>query len=426
MTLLYDNNKIKVYDSNNNLKSSGSSLTFSTTTSDKTFHVSPETNIGAQEFFISLEGPASSDGGKPKDKIRGFGCNIELITPAGDPVNSAVQSGEGQNEFVYSYASPGVLTINLKAKVTPSALASQIKKQCHFTVGSIGSSTLTWNASNPGGVPTVNGEYLEATVTFTGLPSGNNNFGTKKAAIYYNDEKKDEEDYEVFFPYNAYNNPDGNTPNWYYYWSQIYENANVSYDANFSGGGNTPGMTDWKYSEQPDKNNIFIGKALPCAGRVYDEGDYYSGIDMFVAVIIHEEKHVSQIQRADALLPTSGQDSFRYGWSWNKAPHNHWQKGSDNKWGVANLDDDGNSIVDDAKTNPPFEPGNGDDISLEHSSYSDWPNSWTLPIPNYTSLNPIESEAINASDTAMDEDDYSEFDWGLPGKQHKTLNYWLN
>ncbi|MCI5151011.1 MAG: hypothetical protein D3916_16780 [Candidatus Electrothrix sp. MAN1_4] len=58
---------------------------------------------------------------------------IEMITPAGDPVNSPDNSGDGQNEFTYSSASPGVLTMNLKANVTPSGVAEKIKDQCLFT-----------------------------------------------------------------------------------------------------------------------------------------------------------------------------------------------------------------------------------------------------------------------------------------------------
>ena len=106
---------------------------------------------------------------------------VELITPAGDPVNAAVQSGDGQNEFTYSTASPGVLTMNLKAKVTPSGVANQIKDQCLFTVDAIAGSTLAWDTANPGGKPTASGDDLLATVTFTGLPANNSDFGAKKA-----------------------------------------------------------------------------------------------------------------------------------------------------------------------------------------------------------------------------------------------------
>jgi hypothetical protein len=72
---------------------------------------------------------------------------VEMITPAGDPTKTPTDSGDGQNEFTYSTASPGVLTMNLKAKVTPSGIANQIKDQCLFSVDAVTGSTLAWDAA---------------------------------------------------------------------------------------------------------------------------------------------------------------------------------------------------------------------------------------------------------------------------------------
>ena len=149
-----------------------------------------------------------------------------------------------------------------------------------------------------------------------------------------------------------------------------------------------------------------------------------SGIDMFIGTVIHENKHIQQIRNADSLLESSSRGCFRYGWSWNQSPHNHWGKGQDGKWGVALRDDDGNGIVDDATICPPFEPGHGDDTLLEHVSYDHWPSIWPLPVPMFPGIHPIECEAINATDGAINENDYSIQDWASPGKQHQTLNDW--
>ncbi len=112
---------------------------------------------------------------------------INLITPAGDPVAFPVDGGDGSgsvpdgaNEFTFSAVNSGVLTLKLKAHVTPSGIADQIKDQVHFTVDGIGASTLAWNTSNLGGKPTASGDNLLATVTFTGLPANNSDFGAKK------------------------------------------------------------------------------------------------------------------------------------------------------------------------------------------------------------------------------------------------------
>ena len=353
---------------------------------------------------------------------------IEMITPAGDPVNKAMQSGDGQNEFTYSTASPGILTMNLKARVTPSCVADLIKDQCRFTVHPIAGSTLVWDTANPGGKPTVSGDELLATVRFTGLPANNTAFGRKKAAIYFNASKKDEENYEVFFPRDEANNPGGSDPNWFYYWSQVYVNANVHYVA-AAGTGQTPAMTAWNYNLAASKTRIEIGDGHPAKYASYGVGEVTSGIDRYIMTVIHEEKHVAQIAAADALLPTSGADSFRFGWSWNQATHNHWAKGPDKQWGVAGTDDDGNGIVDDAAIAPPFEPGNGDDGCLNRiyaNGYNNWPSLWLLPGGIYGSprISPIEGEAVKAADDAMNENDYAPQDWGDPGKNHKTVNKW--
>ena len=46
------------------------------------------------------------------------------------------------------------------------------------------------------------------------------------------------------------------------------------------------------------------------------------------------------------------------------------------------MDDDGNLVIDDAAPIPPFEPGNGDDVSLDHPLFPHWPIAWPLPNPN--------------------------------------------
>jgi hypothetical protein len=368
---------------------------------------------------------SATDSNGCSDSISVTVLKIDMITPAGDPVNAAVQSGDGQNEFTYSTASPGVLTMNLKARVTPSGMASQIKDQCLFTVDTIAGSTLTWDAANPGGKPTASGDDLLATVTFTGLPANNTALGSKKAAIHFNASKQDEENCEVFFPRDVANHPGGVAadPNWFYYWGQVYVNANVQYLA-AAGVGRTPAMTAWTYSAVPSKTLIEIGSGHPAKYKSYGIGEEASGIDRYIMTVIHEEKHVAQIAAADALLPTSGADSFRFGWSWNQATHNHWTKGPDGQWGVAGVDDDGNSTVDDAAVVPPFEPGNGDDISLDHATWPWWPNTWTLPGGVYATIHPIEGEAVKAADDAMNENDYAPQDWADPGKNHKTVNKW--
>ena len=144
---------------------------------------------------------------------------IEFITPDGDPVLSPVDSGDGQNEFTFSGANPGILKMDLKAKVIPASAASAITG-CQFNVGDIGSSVKNWAVNNPNGKATVSGGYLTATVTFTGLPEHNSDFGKKTATVSWNGVICDTNDYEVFSPRDS-RNKDASMPNWFYYWRVI-------------------------------------------------------------------------------------------------------------------------------------------------------------------------------------------------------------
>jgi hypothetical protein len=224
------------------------------------------------------------------DNIQVSIIKIDMITPAGDPVGAPSDSGDGQNEFTYSPASPGVLTMNLKARVTPSGIADQIKDQVLFTVDGIGASTLAWDAANPGGKPTASGDDLLATVTFTGLPANNSDFGAKKAAVYFSGNKQDEESYEVFYTKTASNHPsDSSTadwPNWMYYWSQTVvplgsPTPAYKYGTASGYGSFTPGTTEiWLGSNNGGSYNAPYGLNNPL-----------TGIDNFAWVVIHESQH---------------------------------------------------------------------------------------------------------------------------------------
>jgi len=208
---------------------------------------------------------------------------VEMITPAGDPVLVPEDSPvDGQNEFTFLPGNPGVLTMNLKALVTPSGAADLIKDQCHFEVDAIGSSTMTGNADNP----TANGDYLEATVTFTGLPYINDSFGTQYASIHFDGNMQDEEDFEVFFDRDASNHPGTTTdPNWYYYWSQT--------SANQAGGTMVyRALQDDEYDLFSD--TIYISQDTGLNPGITNWGSP-KGIDHFGWATGHENKHRNQM-----------------------------------------------------------------------------------------------------------------------------------
>lgn len=236
---------------------------------------------------------------------------VEMITPAGDPVNAPVDGApldpnnpagsiqDGANEFTFSAATPGVLTMKLKAKVRGlGSLQPAERAKFRFELDGIGNSILAWDANNnPGGQAMVTGDFIVATATYTGLPQNNNDFGSKKARVRYGNHPNAiaEATYEVFFPRDAKNHPNGltgwpqcyydyiNPPNWYFYWTQT--------TANFGTHSYFPGNT----SETKFVNNTwsaFIGDTAPGQARAWN---YAAGIDHFANVVRHEDTHRTQM-----------------------------------------------------------------------------------------------------------------------------------
>ncbi len=154
---------------------------------------------------------------------------VEFITPSGDPVKAPVDAGitpanipDGANEFTYSAAEVGVLTVKLKAKVTGiGSMPADEQAKLNFALDSIGNSTFAWDAANPGGKATVSGEFITATATYTGLPRNNSDFGLKTARVKHGSSNAGEARFEVFFPKDWMNHPgegSGTVPNWFFYW----------------------------------------------------------------------------------------------------------------------------------------------------------------------------------------------------------------
>jgi hypothetical protein len=323
---------------------------------------------------------------------------IEMITPAGDPINSPADSGDGQNEFTFSTANPGILMMNLKARVTPNGIANQIKDRIHFTVDGIGSSMMTWSPTNPAGKPTASGDDLLATVTFTGLPANNFDFGRKKAAVYYDTYKQDEESYEVFFNKTATNHPEGivTDPNWFYYWQngQVCGiDSNCRYDSTASFGYTLPG-TDNLIRLGPDAPEINTGPEIYSSsstnfGSVVVTGQG-KGIKCIAETIQHEQHHLDIYNNFNLRIAAAHENS-----------------GSNN----GDLDDD-----PDGDNLPNIEESSFDDINSDPNN----PDTFNMG-GGYSAYgdNEVRCRKIELNQTILI---YSESDWANPGSQ--TKNKW--
>ena len=339
----------------------------------------------------SVGGPHPSKQAKKKSKVA---ITVKFITPGANVAGApdATLGVDTQNLYTYSGASPGVLTIRLRAEVSPAGNALEGKKRVRFKVDKIPGSKMEWEGK-AGGKPTrVLGDFVETVVTFTKLPKKNTHFGKKKATLTLDGAKVEERDYMVFFPRDARNHsgkPAG-TPNWFYYWGQVARSAGHTGLVYDGPGGMTmaevKGMTKWSWTKRVSKKKLYVHDSVVNKTKAYGIGKLLSGIDNYMGTVFHEWKHTDQIARADGLVP--GIRCWRYGYSWNKVPHNHWQSGRpDGKWGASPIE------TAKVKVQPPFQIGAGADLNIDDPVWTHWPNAFgALPVPS--APHPIEREAI--------------------------------
>jgi len=172
------------------------------------------------------------------------------------------------NHFVFDASTPGVCDVI--ATGTTGIPQKDIVLQ--WTLAAITGSTQT-SIPNPPKGPNIK-------FTYTGLPSSNSEFGAKLLTLTHPPTSQyDANEVEIFFNKMATNNPDGTTPNWYYYWSQTGASGGThEYD----------GSTPYYGYYYPGESHINIG---PLAG-LYNSETGHDGIDTFAETCIHENTHL--------------------------------------------------------------------------------------------------------------------------------------
>ncbi len=372
---------------------------------------------------------ACPGGGQARATIRCVAYRAAIDHPSGDPV----ASGSATNEFTFNTATPGVVTIPCRARITPNTpdAISCAGEHLRWTIDSVGASALAWNNADPANA--AEGKGVEATASFTGLPNNNTDFGTKTVTLLLdNGTVIQTTTVEVFWPKNAMNHPDpdqGATPNWFFYWMQVIGNpAQARYGGAGPGGrfGETLAMTQWSYPAVADKTLIHIyNSAATSDGAIAGLHGPLTGVDLFENTVLHETEHTRQIARADPVVGIHPGTCWTNGWSWNVPNHNHWQLGPGRAAGAG-------GICTAAGPGTMGAPGTGD-VLLEAPNppgnpfpTSDWPTAWG-PIPpgagpggTYIGGDHMEQQAFQQETSP--EHARARQDWGDPGKNHRTLN----
>ncbi len=246
---------------------------------------------------------------------------FEWVTPKASPISAPNDAGDGQNEFTYSAAAQGVLTMDIKVLMKPTGTAGvtghdgvKFSDRCFFKLPTINGSTFAWDAANPGGKAAASGEHLIAKATYTNLPPAYTDFGLKQAECECDGhtDTLPKGDFEVFYMAKEKNHPGGNPtdPNWYYYYRQ------------------NEGSTDYAYNAALATSRSLSGvpNSIEIADNAYNGGDYFlstitnglykvtgaSGITKyyryFYGVIAHERHHANNELTTAASIPPQDDD----------------------------------------------------------------------------------------------------------------------
>lgn len=315
---------------------------------------------------------SAADGGMVKVSL----LPVEFITPAGDPVEQPKDAGDGQNEFTFNAAMPGVLEVSLKVRVPGiGELPEEIQNRFTFGLDAIGNSQMEWDAANPGGKPTFDGDFMTATAKFTSLPQNNSDFGKKMTWLNLDAEKLLEEDFEVFYTGTARNHHEQQSPNF------SYPNWFVFYKQN-AGGGEFSYHNENQTTSLPGRGDAFIqigndayienGNSFFKTGQeggslrlIEENGGLSSFYTSFLGVLAHERHHAN------------------------------------NEIQDPNLDSDGDFLSSDFETNTsntdPNNSHSADGVEV-HDDSEVYANG------------PIEKAAIDAADTSQD--------WANPGSNY--------
>lgn len=366
----------------------------------------------------------------PKDEVHLSVVHVHIENPTDtdedgnvDDPASAANNWTG-NEFTYDSAHPGVLKIPVQVKIEPDSgqLRSILLNRIRIRISPIndshtggGNVLLEWD-NVFGGEPTSGkGVYKEvsrlwqATVSFTKLPPDNIDYGNKTVTVHLLDPDKhaihhQDAEIQVFFLKGEDNHPDlpglhdlgsfsatdvdnygnGNSrrsPNWFFYWNRTNAgdpNARYS-DKRPEDFGYTPAGAQWTtYTGSRERMLVYDRACLrdPSNGRVT------TGIDTFRDIVLHEKRHVLQVQEHNALGPWNvALNGARIGWSFfdnevkiirsrtnlQNSIYNHFGPGPDGQPGIGGIDDDGDGLVDeiDEFMAGPGDTTVGEDIDLD-------------------------------------------------------------
>jgi hypothetical protein len=366
------------------------------------------------------------------------------------------------NEFTFSPADPGVLTMPCRVEIKPdvAAVRDMFEDKIRIRLSAIGTShdpmgpyitELSWDHAFSGETTAGNATYdgwnlWIATATFTGLPMDNSDFGEKSSCVtvfkptgvgvLYEPE---EVPYEVFWPLvedPAGARVDGNfaknhwgddlaasasdtgqnrpastrAPNWFYYWRQVVPEAQYAlYDSTDPAAyGEAPAIYSFARTGSggpyADPHNRTLIEPLAQGGPLLG---VTTGIDAFKDTAVHEEYH--------AITQSVGYTNTA------------WSLGITGSSNVADSHWSFNINKPSPPPTPPLPSGrvynHYDDINSDGDFLDAGEDLDTDGDGVINSAEPGTVESLAYAVMPQNENGLAGDDWGNPGKNHNTISY---
>lgn len=187
----------------------------------------------------------------------------------------------------------GTLEVSSYLNVTPFDFGSDLG----WTMPEIDGSRRTLDPGDPNG-------WWFVDSRFEGLPADNNAFGEKELMAEFQtlgDQCKDPPKKELRFLYSreAMNNPDGDVPNWFYYWKQTRAGqghaAAMEYDPNCTNSEDRQVLGHYNgYVDPALARTIYICNLgnVDFTGSNMLTSRTFEGIDLFGRIVLHEWTHL--------------------------------------------------------------------------------------------------------------------------------------
>jgi hypothetical protein len=202
-------------------------------------------------------------------------CDYITITVVPSPTILIVASPTENSLKVFNGATPGQCSFGCSASAIPTCPSDSVRWTCE----DITQTAEEWSADPPVG--------CSITLTLEGLPPHNSDFGSTWVHVD-GCGKSDTNTFKLFFYEEATNNPGGQYPNWYYYWSETPADFGTHTYANPLPCGATSQMGITCFVDGAWRSYIGRDANETSAAGTWNNAE---GIDFFANLCRHEERH---------------------------------------------------------------------------------------------------------------------------------------